>query len=256
MCESLNAKNVSDDCAAPIGSIESEVARLPIDGWPGYWIYSDGRIWSDRANGRFLVKTITFRGYVRYTLCKNGKQKAIVAHRLVAEAFIPNPENKPQVNHINGNKLDNRVENLEWNTAKENMRHAIAAGLIDNTKERSKVSKLTEKKALEIVELIKKGELSSEQISKMYNVSRHTIGNIKCGHTSWTKNMPDFVPYVHVGFGENHPRAKLKTSDVIEIKKMLKSGVKELEIANKFGVKRRGINGIKNGKNWSHVQAE
>lgn len=64
-------------------------------------------------------------GYLRYALFKNSKAKHIFAHRLVAEAFIENPFNKQQINHKNGIKNDNRVENLEWSTASENIRHRI-----------------------------------------------------------------------------------------------------------------------------------
>lgn len=68
-------------------------------------------------------------GYVYYGLTKDDKQRKFKIHRLVAKAFIPNPENKPQVNHINGIKTDNRVENLEWCTSSENHQHAWDIGL-------------------------------------------------------------------------------------------------------------------------------
>jgi hypothetical protein len=69
------------------------------------------------------------RGYERVNLWKNGQLTHKLVHRMVAEAFIPNPENKPQVNHINGNKADNNVSNLEWVTASENQIHARVSGL-------------------------------------------------------------------------------------------------------------------------------
>lgn len=71
------------------------------------------------------------QGYVRVDLCRNNISLMIFAHRLVAIAFIPNPLNKPYINHINSIRNDNRVENLEWATAKENVAHAINSGALD-----------------------------------------------------------------------------------------------------------------------------
>lgn len=78
------------------------------------------------------------QGYMHIALYKNNKGKNYYVHRLVAEAFIENPENKKTVNHINGNKHDNRVENLEWLTYSENNVHAIEKGLNGTEQRRNK----------------------------------------------------------------------------------------------------------------------
>lgn len=72
------------------------------------------------AKGKILKPTKDKDGYLYYVLCVNGERKTIKAHRLVALSFIPNPENKPAIDHINGIKTDNHIDNLRWVTNKEN----------------------------------------------------------------------------------------------------------------------------------------
>lgn len=96
-----------------------------IDGYEDYEVSTWGRVFN-RRTGNFLTPYHHHKGYLRVDL-KNGKGiKHFKVHRLVATAFIPNPEGKPQVNHIDGNPGNNSVTNLEWVTNKENREKAEA----------------------------------------------------------------------------------------------------------------------------------
>ena len=92
-----------------------------------YTINEDGYIYN--KNNKKIKSYITNKGYVAVQLKRDKKRYHKLVHRLVAETYIPNPNNKPQVNHINGNKTDNRVGNLEWVTAEENVNHRQKNGL-------------------------------------------------------------------------------------------------------------------------------
>ena len=107
-----------------LGSLfDSSIEWRPIKGYENEYLVSEaGDVWSVRSERKLSLKRER-TGYLRVNLSVDGVSKSFSVHRLVAMAFIPNPSNKPTVNHINENKVDNRVENLEWATMKEQNIH-------------------------------------------------------------------------------------------------------------------------------------
>ena len=124
-----NEHRFSEDCRCR-DCIFSQ--SCPIPGYEKYRVFQDGRIWSHaRLPGKFLKSHNNGRGYFHVTLCRDSVAKKMKVHRLVAMAYIENPDNKPDVDHINQVRTDNRVENLRWATHQENMENK---GMYNNNK--------------------------------------------------------------------------------------------------------------------------
>ena len=102
----------------------------PIKDQPSYYITNEGEGWSTKKGDcRSLRPGRDSGGYYTVSLCQLGKGKTYRVHRLLADNFIPNPETKGDVNHIDGDKNNNDLSNLEWNTRQENLSHAFRTGL-------------------------------------------------------------------------------------------------------------------------------
>jgi hypothetical protein len=126
---------------------------------------------------KFLSDWDCGKGYRKVKLSKDGVEKSIRVHRLVAETFLSNPEAKSEVNHINGIKNDNRVENLDWCTSSENTIHALNNKLkISQKGSEHGMSKLTENDVLEIRKIGRSKGL--KEVSKIFNVSESLISNV------------------------------------------------------------------------------
>ena len=130
-----------------------------------------------------LKPNISKKGYVKYNLCQNSKYKTLLGHRLVAEAFIPNPENKPCVDHINFDKSDNRAENLRWCTVTENNHATDRAGLRHAATNPNRAKKLTAEAVAEIRRLANEG-VRTGLIAEEFDVAKSTIRLVVTGK-SW-----------------------------------------------------------------------
>lgn len=159
-------------------------------GFEDYFQISNlGNVFSKRSN-RILKQTKSTTGYWTFATKiggRNGTDHCFKVHRLVAEAFIPNPENKPFVNHIDGCKTNNILSNLEWVTAKENSAHAWSTGL-QLPRPKHSQRKLTADQVREI----RTSKLSQIKLGEIYGIDQASIGRIKRRETY--KDIPDSPP--------------------------------------------------------------
>ena len=169
-------------------STENEIWK-PIKDFERYYEISDkGRVRSlDRyvsrsdggtqfVEGINLVISYNPGGYAKVNLNKNGVATVGYVARLVAMHFIPNPDNKREVNHINGDKTDNRVQNLEWVTPSENIRHSLDKKLrVIQPKTEHPAAKLTKQDVKDIKSLYKTGKYTYQDLAERFGVSKATI---------------------------------------------------------------------------------
>lgn len=163
-----------------LDNLDGEIWR-DIAGYDGdYQVSTFGRIKSFKKGRVKILKPNLFGEYICVELHKNCKTKTFLIHRLVPEVFIPNPDVKPFINHIDGHKFDNFVGNLEWITNAENMRHAFETGLAKSGEEHYR-AKLTVKQVLYIRE--NPDGLTLVQLAEKLNVNETQISAIQLGKT-------------------------------------------------------------------------
>ena|SRR6185369_14744824 len=168
---------------------------LPVPGWEGFYEVSNtGRVRSinrrmvcrDGIAQRYQARELTLcdsqNGYPRVHLrdTVNGRRRWAMVHRLVALAFVPNPENKPNVNHIDCNTYNAAATNLEWCTQRENLAHAARLGRMSHHAlgKRPAHAKLSNRQVYEIRELYAAGNTSWADLGRRFLVGKRTIGRI------------------------------------------------------------------------------
>jgi len=187
-----------------------------------YLIREDGEIFCIKQN-RYLKQHLDSTGYfaVSYRYSKSNWERV---HRIVAQAFLDNPENKKMVNHKDGVKTNNHVSNLEWSTCYENNKHARDTGLNKLTGENHPYSKLTE---LDVY-VIRNSPLTCKELSVQFDTHIVNIQDVINGKT-WT-HLPLGCKKLKVH------RPNMSESDKFAILELKKEGVSQTEIAKKLNI--------------------
>lgn len=152
--------------------METQERWKKIEGW-SYSVSDLGRVRSDRT-GKILTPLNKSGGYLGVYLHENNNRKNVLIHRAVLEAFKGNPDGKPFCNHIDGNKKNNNIENLEWSTPRENVRHAIKTGLRD----KRPYSSILKEEYIPIIFRMKELGYKQRAIAEIFGVKRSAIANV------------------------------------------------------------------------------
>lgn len=193
---------------------------VEIKGYEGlYSIDKSGNVFCKSKGKR--NPTLASHGYLTIRLLKDGKYKGFYIHRLLSIAFIPNPNNLPCVNHLDGNKLNNSISNLEWCTYKENSIHAVKTGL-SNPK----------------FHITSRSEAKRRMSLKGRKVSEET---------------KELIRKANVGKIQNNSAHKLNFEIAQEIRKKYSVGdVTHKELGDMYGVSRSVITNLIGGRIWTH----
>lgn len=237
-----------------------------IDGYAGkYMISNKGEVLSlarisdggHKLKEKLLSIHIGRGGYLQCALTKNKNIKTKTVHRLVAQAFVPNPLNLPFACHKDDNPLNPEHTNIFWGTHQDNMRDMVNKGR--NAKgEKAGAATLLNSDVIEIKEHLALRKLSHSKIAKMYGVTKGVISSIKTGRYWSSVRSPNFNEYVTIdkkgtNRGSTHGMAKLKESDIVTIKRLLDEGITGVKVARMFSVSVATVSMIKNRKVWKHV---
>jgi hypothetical protein len=239
----------------------------PIKGWEGlYSVDEDGNIYSEermiysgsrgkyRKAQRRILKPNLFSRYLFVILRESPRHKMVYIHQIVANTFVPNTENKPEVNHIDGNKWNNHASNLEWVTKSENKLHSTqilkrGSGISHG------MAKLSEEQVIAIRDERKLGT-PFQKIADKYEIAKQTVIGICKGET-W-KNLPGILTKDDMKFdnrvkGERCNRSKLTEVQVRSLRYDREKGHTYKQLSEKYGISGAQASYICNNKSWKHL---
>lgn len=191
---------------------------VDVEGFPGYSISKEGVVLG--VKGAPLTQSLNVDGYPVVYMRKNGKNCCKRVHRLLATAFIPNPNNYPVVNHKDGNKENYSLDNLEWCTIKENVEHA------KNVLRVMKGNRTFSEDDIHVVCKLLQDGLSNKRIHEITNVTIDVIVKVRKGH-AWTEISRQYAFPERVG--------KILKSDILMIVDKLNEGKSVKEILSEMG---------------------
>lgn len=207
-----------------------------------YAVGTKGTVYN-METGKCLIPSITNKGYFKLSLCIDRKRVKVLVHRLVALTYVPNPDNKPCVNHIDGCKTNNSVENLEWVTQKENIIHAARNGLISHVS-------LSNEQVHTICKYIKQG-LSDIEIAKMFDTTKDIIYRIRVGD-----NYKDISKNYNIVYTKKRNIHRLSEHKVRQICEMRKKGLSYPEISKILDISIKTLHAMHRTPKWASIMTE
>lgn len=217
--------------------------NLSIVGYENYAACTDGQIINLRT-GNFVKPMLSPQGYMHVSLSQNGRKKRFPVHRLVAFAFLDNPEEKPNVNHIDGDKTNNRLSNLEWATQSENCLHAIRTGL--RKKFKNEYREHSDETVHSICKMIVQN-FRTRDICEALDVPPHLVCNIRKGY-----QYKDIT--CQYDFSEILPvRKRICYAKIVQVCELLAQGYRGLIINQMTGVSGPTISRIKNRRDYAFI---
>lgn len=196
-----------------------------IPGYKNFYEVSDlGRVRRLKKSG-FKILSPAISPYAVLNLCVEGKYYPVRVHQLVMLAFVGERPANCEINHINGIKTDNRLVNLEYVTHEQNLHHASETGLIRHSADDMTIESIRDLYAAH------HGDITYARIARQLQVPSDTVRAVLQGKARHYKTGAD------LDATQNHKRyQKLSNSDVLEIKRLLATGMKQTDIAKQFGV--------------------
>jgi hypothetical protein len=211
-----------------------------------YFVSDDGKVYNEITGVEISISRSD--RYDKVKLQLNNKTYTKAVHRMVAETFLESPLERKEVNHIDGNKRNNNVNNLEWVSHLENMQHAARNNLMSSGYAH-KSAKLSEKDVEEIRILFSEG-VCDDEIVKKFGIGPGTVAKIRYRQT-WKNILPN-LEYPEKSTSVHCASKKLCGEDIPKIRKLHEEGIRNRQIGEQFGVASATISNILLGKTWKN----